>query len=47
MTTRGSASARMASTSRAESRLLTAVKIARPLAAPYMTSANSGPLAPM
>src|SRR4029453_19191858 len=37
-TTRGSASARMASTSRAESRLLTA---------PYMTSANSGPLAPM
>jgi hypothetical protein len=37
----------MASTSRADSRLLTAVKIARHLAAPYMTSANSGPLAPM
>src|SRR5689334_21722074 len=37
----------MASTSRADSRLLTAVKIARNLAAPYMTSANSGPLAPM
>ena len=37
----------MASTSRAESRLFTAVKIARHLAAPYMTSANSGPLAPM
>jgi hypothetical protein len=26
---------------------LAAVKIARNLAAPYMTSANSGPLAPM
>ena len=37
----------MASTSRADSRLFTAVKIARHLAAPYMTWANSGPLAPM
>src|SRR6185312_10946275 len=39
--------ARIGSTSRADRRLLTAVKIARHLAAPYMTSANSGPLAPM
>jgi hypothetical protein len=37
----------MPRTSRADRRLLTAVKIARHLAAPYMTSTNSGPLAPM